>query len=166
MVIRDFQASDFESTLNCYQRGFPEGHSRYSLARLLRWFAGKDPEQGSILVAEDQGRIVGVVIGITSHWRAWITGLTVLPESKYIFAMCSLRLLAALGQRFLSLGFSQAYATTGRAKVRSLASMVGAELVGVEPNFFFDGQQRWIYRVDLKTFAKLIALLDRRKGQL
>lgn len=162
MKIRDFQPADFQRVVLCYREGFPEGHNEYTLARLVRWFEGEGERKGSILVAEDQGRVVGVIIGITTHWRAWMTGLAVLPERSYQFSLCSIRLLLALSLRLSALGYREAYATTGRSNVKSLADFLGAVLIGTEPDFFFNGQTRWIYRADFGTLQKLRLLLGRR----
>jgi len=140
----------------CYRAGFPEGHNRYSLSRLVRF------QRDTILVAEDRKRIVGVLIGITSCREAWLTGLSVLPEQQYRFRRCSMQLLKALGRRLIELGFKEAFATTGRKSVSWLARAVGASLVAEEKNFYFDGRPRWIYRATPATMPKLQRLLTAR----
>lgn len=153
MKIRDFSPKDFEGFVDCYRTGFPEGHNRYSLSRLVRF------QKETILIAEHQEKIVGVIVGITSAREAWLTGLSVLPNNSHNFSRCSMRLIQALGSRLVALGFHHAFATTGRRSVNSLATTIQAELVDVDPNFYFDNQPRWIYKADMSTLQRLHRML-------
>jgi len=158
-MIRDFRHGDFEQVARCYERGFPEGHNRYSLSRLIRWFEGEGNGQGTILVAEEEGVVVGVVIGISTHWRAWMTGLSVLPGHGGFLGLNFVKLLLSLAFRFATLGYTEAYATTARMNMKVLADRVGAELLREEQDFFFDGRSRWLYRVDLGYLSRFQHLL-------
>lgn len=158
--VRDFmpRRAEFEEVVTCYQAGFPEGHNRYSLSRLARF------QRDTILVAEDLAdsgirRIVGVIIGIASPKEAWLTGMSVLPDPEYRFGACSFRLLEALALRFAALGFREAFGTTCRPGIDALAQRIGAELLRVEDDYYFDGQHRTVYRGTLETLPRLKALV-------
>jgi len=67
-----------------------------------------------------------------------------------------------MGLRFASLGYNEAYATTGRANVKMLAERLGAEVIEETPNFFFfDGQSRWVYRADISLCKKLLPIFGK-----
>lgn len=51
----------FNGMVDCYRCGFPQGHNRYTLARLAR-FQG----DSIFLAINHRGQVVGVLIGITS----------------------------------------------------------------------------------------------------
>lgn len=158
MIIRDFRPHDFEGLVDCYQQGFPQGHNRYSLSRLVRF------QRDSILVADRDRRVVGVIIGITSHREAWLTGLSVLPGTQSLRQKTSVRLMQALGGRLSELGFNEALASTARRSIKSLTERVGATLVSVETDFYFDGETRHLYRADMPVLNRLTALLSPSAG--
>ncbi len=153
MKIRGFRPEDFDQLVDCYRIGFPKGHNRYSLSRLVRY------QRDTVMVAEDQRKVIGVIIGITSYREAWLTGLSVLPSSEPNQHRCSMHLLQSLGNRLLALGFDHAFATTQRRSINSLARIVKAELVSVDKSFYFDGQTRWVYRADMSDLRRLTRLL-------
>jgi len=156
MTVRDFRAQDFEGLVDCYRQGFPEGHNRYALSRLVRF------QQDTILVAEEGTEIVGVIIGISSHREAWLTGLSVLPQLKLRMTRVSMHLMHSLGKRFVEVGFTQAFATTSRRSVNTLAKRVNSTLLSEEPNFYFDGEVRSLYLADLTTLDNLSRLKEQR----
>ena len=153
IAIRDFRPADFEALVDCYRTGFPEGHNRYSLSRLCRF------QRDSILVAEHRQRIVGVLIGITSSREAWMTGMSVLPESRYRYGTVSMRLLAELGDRFLQMGFREALGTTNRGAMIGIAKACGAKLVSEEPNFYWDGREKLIFKAEPYSLVRLKLLI-------
>jgi hypothetical protein len=153
MLIRDFQRADFDRVVDCYSTGFPQGHNRYSLSRLVRF------QSDTILVAEHEDQIVGTIIGISSHREAWLTGLSVLPGTPHAV---SLHLMYALGKRFVEVGFAKAFATTSRRSVNSFARNIGATLVSVEQNYYFDGETKNLYEADLATLARLDRIVTAR----
>lgn len=157
MLIRNFMIPDFDDLVRCYQRSFPMGHNRYTLARLARF------QKETIFVATENDQIIGMTIGISSQQRAWITATCVLPDPKLLFGKCSIRLVQALMQRFAEFGYTEFYTSTARPSVRNIATMVGAKLVAVEKNFFFDGEVRWIYQDSIDVFPRLGHLLSRKK---
>ena len=148
-MIRDFRTGDFEGLVTCYRTGFPNGHSRYGLSRIVRY------HMDTTFVAEESGTIVGMVIGVVSPREAWLTSLTVLPEPGLSRRRYSMKLLQGLGERLRIFGFGHVMATTERRSVISLASLLQAELLAVEENFYFDGKRRWIYRADMGTLQRL-----------
>lgn len=164
MHIRDFRVADFEQVFECYQRGFPEGHNRYSLARLVRWYE-INGRVGTFLVAEEDGKVVGVIIGIPTPQRAWITGLTVLPEYRGLFKLYPVKLIISLILRFMEMGFTEAYATTGRPDMKRLADLTGAELISEEANFYFDGRSRWLYRISFGLLSKYQSRITKWRPQ-
>lgn len=157
MIIRDFHARDFDALVDCYRTGFPQGHNRYTLSRLVRF------QRDTILVAEEQGQLVGTIIGITSHKEAWLTGLSVLPTAP-AFQHTSMRLMHGLGSRFIEVGFSHAFATTGRRSVHALARLINASLVSVESNFYYDGEQKGLYKADMASLKSLEGYINQRLG--
>jgi len=152
-MIRNFRTRDFEGLVDCYRRGFPEGHNRYSLSRLCRF------QRDSILIAEQRDLVVGVVIGITNIREAWMTGMSVLPESRYRYGTVSMRLLVALGDRFLQMGFQEAFGTTNRGAMIGVAKACGAQLVSEEPDYYWDGREKLIFKAVPKALARLKALI-------
>ena len=156
MTVRDFRPQDFEGLVDCYRQGFPRGHNRYTLSRLVRF------QRDTILVAEKNTAIEGVIIGISSHREAWLTGLSVLPQLKLRMARVSMRLMHSLGERFVEVGFTQAFATTSRRSVSALAHRINATLLSEEPNFYFDGEVRSLYQADFTTLNNLNKLKEQQ----
>ena len=163
LLIREFRNRDFDGVVRCHQACFAQrGHSRWGLARLVRFHGN------TTFVAEFNGEVVGVALGITAHGlmtgevkcQAWLTGLSVLPKRELLFAGCYLRLLKALGERLLVLGFHEAYATTNRKNMQYIAERVGAELIATEPDYYFDGAERSIYRITPRVMPHVYELLD------
>ncbi|MFC1687602.1 hypothetical protein ACFL0L_03415 [Patescibacteria group bacterium] len=143
--------------VTCYRQGYPlpVGHNRFSLSRIVRFL----PE--GIFIAVEKDRVVGVLIGITAHDIAWFTALAVLP-SVSSFERCSLLLGQAVGEQFRRLGYAQARFTTERRSVRRLADRIQAQSIIQEPDFFFDGKQRWVVTVDAASLP-LITQLSRSR---
>ena len=152
--IVNFLPKHFEGMAECYRAGFPDGHNRYALSRLARF-----QSETIILAVHEQQKVVGVIIGITSHREAWLTALTVLPRAE---ARCYLELLDALGHRLYDLGFRQAYATTHRPSILKLAWRVGVQDLTYEKNFYFDGSDRYILTLDVQNLYALHRLLERK----
>ena len=155
MIIREFNPTkgEFEQFMECYRAGFPEGYDRYWMSRTVRI------HRDTVFVAEDNSRIVGVVVGICSSREAWMTSLAVVRDEKYGFAKTTLRLLRTLGTRFQELGFKEAFATTGRPSVVQFANSVGATLIGLEKDYYFDDEDRYIFKGSTGSLENLGRLI-------
>lgn len=150
MVVRSFRPEDFDAFFACYHRGFPDGHNRYSLARLVRFF----PETS--FLAEENGQIVGVVIAITEFSKAWLTALTVKPaQSKRQTRRIFMELLAALGEKLVELGYNEVFFTTSRRSLVRMALKLGGNAVSKEANYYFDGKDRHILQVPSASLDRL-----------
>jgi len=152
--IIDFKRKYFEGMVDCYARGFPEGHNRYTLARLSRF------QRDSIFLAVNEpDRIIGVLIGITSAREAWFTALTLLPnvgnQGQIVF-----QLAHRLSDRLIDLGFREAFLTTERRSILRLVQRVGAPHIVEVPNCYFDGKKRWVVTVNRGNLPKLIRLIN------
>jgi len=144
----------FNDAVDCYRLGFPEGHNRYTLARLARF------QRDTIFVAlNDYSDVVGVLIGVTSYCEAWFTALTVIPTVKH-FQKCALLLARSVANRFIDLGFTKAHFTTKRRGVLKLAQRLQAVKIVEEPNYFFDGQDRYVITVNTDNLPPLVKLIQ------
>lgn len=152
----NFQPKYFDGLVDCYNIGFPfpERHSRYTLARLARI------QRDTIILALDQGEVVGILIGQTSYREAWFTILAVKPVE--VFDRRALLLARAGAERFVELGFNEAYFTTARKSLRRLAERIKATEIVWEPNYYFDGQGRWVVKADVASLPLLTKLSQPR----
>ncbi|MCH7492031.1 hypothetical protein IID19_00355 [Patescibacteria group bacterium] len=152
--IIDFRRNHFEGMVDCYRHGFPEGHNRYTLARLSKF------QRDSIFLAvNDLNQVIGVLIGITSAREAWFTALTLLPNvgnPKQI----TFQLAYKLSNRLIELGFDEAFLTTERRSILRLVQRVEAPHIEEIPNCYFDGKKRWVVTVNHSNLPKLIALMN------
>lgn len=151
--IVDFQREYFEGMVDCYRRGFPEGHNRYTLARLSRF------QRDSIFLAVNElDQVIGVLIGITSAREAWFTALTLLPNAGNQ-GQIAFQLARMLSNRLIDLGFSEAFLTTERRSILRLVQRVGAPHIVEVPNCYFDGKKRWVVTVNHSNLPQLIKLI-------
>ena len=155
LQIRPFNDSqrDFDRMVQCYQIGFPGGHNRYSLKREARDFGG------TIMIAEENERIIGVIIGRTLQNTAKLGALSVIPGVQ---STCSLQLIQALAQQFVSLDYRNAIATTKRRSVARLAQMVSAS-IRFDPNHFYDNDGRHVMEMDIASFVRLQQIIAKRR---
>ncbi|XOU94841.1 MAG: hypothetical protein ACNFW9_02110 [Candidatus Kerfeldbacteria bacterium] len=140
--------------VDCYNQGFPDGHNRYTLARLSRF------QRDSIFLAINEfDLVVGVLIGITSVREAWFTALTLLPnvgnQSQIIFQLAN-----HLSNRFVDMGFDEAHLTTKRRSIHRLVQRVGAPNIVEVKNCYFDDQTRWVVTVNRSNLPQLIKLIN------
>jgi len=152
--ITNFLPKYFEGVVGCYQEGFPRGHNRYTLSRLARW------QSDTILIALDNTRVTGVLIGFTSYREAWITALTVLPSAQS-FNKISLLLAEAMARRFTEIGFTEAKFTTARRSVLKLARLVNPCSIDTIPNCYYDDHARYLVTVNTASVPPLKLLLSR-----
>jgi len=154
--IVSFLPKYFDGAVDCYRFGFPEGHNRYTLARLARF------QRDTMFVALDEHQdVVGVLIGMTSYNEAWFTALAVMPTVSY-FQKCALLLSQAVANRFVDLGFTEARFTTRRRGVIKLAQRVKAVSMMEEPNYYFDGQNRYVVTVNTGNLPLLVKLIQQK----
>lgn len=155
LIIRPFNDTqrDFDQMVLCYKIGFPEGHNRYSLKREARDFGG------TIMVAEKDEQIVGVVIGRTMRNIAKLSALSVIPGVQTI---CSLELIYGLSNQFIKLGYQNAVATTKRRSVAKLAKMIGAS-IRYDANHFYDNDGRHVLEMDITSFVRLQQIIVNRR---
>ena len=81
VTIREFRMGDYEAVLQLWQEADipsrPAGRdSRESLVRELAWGAAQ------FLVAEDEGVVVGAVLGTHDGRKGWVNRLVVAPEHR------------------------------------------------------------------------------------
>ncbi|MGQ9629765.1 MAG: GNAT family N-acetyltransferase [bacterium] len=81
MKIRQMQLEDYEGVVEVWRRAGLQYRasgrdSREAIERQMEAYGNL------LLVAEEDGRIVGVVVGSHDHRRGWINRLAVLPEFR------------------------------------------------------------------------------------
>jgi len=151
--IVDYHRKYFEDMILCYQFGFPDGHNRYTLARLALFH--KDT---IFLAVNESSMVVGVLIGITSVREAWFTGLTLLPVTSGAQQLIA-RLAQVLSHRFIDLGFDQARLTTRRRSILRFVERVKAPSIIEVPNCYHDDVNRWIATVNMSNLPLLTRLI-------
>ena len=155
ITVRGFRPTrdEFEGLVTCYTTGFPEGKNRFALSRDCR------QHEDTIFVAEHHSMIVGVLMGITKYNKAFLTGMSVLPDPRYRFGTVSMRLLIALGERYAQIGFSEAEGTTNRGAMIGIARACGATLVKESEDHYYDGKDKLLYRADVRALGRLKMLV-------
>lgn len=149
--IRQIQPIDFESAFRCYHNSFPEGHNRYSFARIMRF------QQQTCLAAElrKSKEIIGLILGFIDLDHGWMTALCVAPKHRRKGYATVLAI--QLGITFLQLGLKKASFTTEKEQIITLAKKFHVTRHKWHANYFFDDAGRYVMVFDLVKIKRKLS---------